>query len=95
METKKFREPAILQQMLQDYATSGLSCAALARNYGCDHTSIVFQVKKHKVQRGMALQKPMPPPKIEPPAPEVHKHDHIFNEPINRGKASYTEYLAE
>jgi hypothetical protein len=103
MGTKKFRDPAILEQMSQDYISSGLTTAALGRKYGCDHTSILFQVKKHKVQRGVPLQKPIreksveppPPPKYERLVPKVHKYDHIFDEPINRGKASYAEYLAE
>jgi hypothetical protein len=99
----KFKDPAILQQMLQDYISSGLSTEALARKYGGDHTSILFQVKKHKVQRGVPLQKPIRekpvapplPPKYERLVPKVHKYQHIFDEPINRGKASYAEYLAE
>ncbi|MCI0562801.1 MAG: hypothetical protein MN733_30330 [Nitrososphaera sp.] len=101
---RKFRDPTILQQMLQDYINSGLSLVALGRKYGCDHTSILYLVKKYGVKRGVPTQISVPQKPVEPPKhvffrpatppPKVHKYDHIINEPINPGK-SYAEYLAE
>jgi hypothetical protein len=106
MGTRKFRDPAILQQMLQDYATSGLSSVALGRKYGCDHTSILYMAKKHNVRRGVPVRidlkvrpvkllksKPVPSPKVHH-YERIHKYDHIIDEPINAGK-TYAEYLAE
>jgi hypothetical protein len=108
MGTRKFRDPAVLDRMLQDYATSGLSTKALGRKYGCDHTSILYMAKKHNVQRGVPVRidlkiRPteLPKPKpVEPPRPKAHdyeritKRDHIINEPINAGK-TYAEYLRD
>lgn len=86
-----------LQEMLTLYE-DGWSSVALGRKYGCDHTSILYQVKKHgitqrRVRVGITETKnvlyyPVPHKK------EKGKYDHLIEESINPGK-SYREYVEE
>src|SRR3990167_4921209 len=46
---KVFRNEKVLKEML-DLRSKGWSFPALAARYDCDHSSIIWQVKKHGVE---------------------------------------------
>ena len=46
---KVFRNEKVLKEMLE-LRSKGWSYPALAARYGCDHSSIIWQVKKHGVE---------------------------------------------
>lgn len=103
-----FDDPERLHEMLALYQ-AGKGLKELGRLFGCDHGSILYQVKKHGVwvkQPPGGVRKPkapkqviaIEPPEAEPPPPPAPpsppKYDHLFDELQRPGK-SYQEYRKE
>ena len=57
MRPRVFKDPKVLRQMLNLYAESGQTILSLSRKYHCDHSSILYQVRKHGVVRGVPIVK--------------------------------------
>src|SRR3990167_6884614 len=52
---KLFLDEEKLQEMLE-LRKGGWSYNALAKKYGCDHTSIIYQCQKHKIKNQFKMQ---------------------------------------
>ena len=92
---KIFKDKKKLAKMLA-YYKEGYGMSELERKYGVDHTSILYQVRKHKVVRGEPKtfdeqgQKRIP--LVPPPPPKQSKYEKTINAPINKGH-DYEHYL--
>lgn len=95
-----FDDEIILEQMLKAYE-SGISAKALGRHYNCDHTSILYQAKKHSIRPRLIekiIEMPPPPPQCTeeyPPLPprKIPKYAHLIDEDFCRCGKSYKEYM--
>jgi hypothetical protein len=81
---------------------AGFPSTAIAREFGKDHTTILYHLRKLGVPRGLGrgYRRPMLHAEavvIASPGarrPKNSPYDHIFDEPVNPGK-SYREYVQE
>lgn len=98
-----FDDPEKLEDMLLRLAR-GAKPVTLAREYGCDHTSILYHARKHEVVRGKTVELLVaetddPIAHLEAledapkPPTKVYKYQALFEEPLNPGK-TYAEYVA-
>ena len=95
-----FNDSVILEEMLAR-RMAGATVSELGRAYGVDHTTIIYQCKKH----GVGYKRELETEKIRRKArtatvPQAVKktitlHPILERERINRGLPSYAAYLAE
>ena len=82
----------MLAEMISLYK-DGWSSVMLGRKYGCDHTSILAQVKKAGIS--ISRHRKRIYIKIQPIITyKPEKYDHLIDEPCNPGK-TYREYLED
>ena len=83
---KVFRDTEKLDQ-LKELRKQGLSISAIARHFSVDHTSIIYQLRKHNIHQL--------PNYVWRNRKWVHKYSDIVFEPINKGLGSYRAYLTQ
>lgn len=93
---KLFRDKKVLQEMLE-LVKQGYSYSFLSRKFGVDRSSILYQVRKHKIERLVKITKPKFP-KSYPQDGKLFKLkdyyvDAFTKEKINTGLLDYKSYI--
>ena len=93
-----FNEMAVVEEMLA-LRMAGATFADLARRYGVDHTSIMYQCRKYDIGNGVLVpvklkrKQRTPLGKHTPQQKVVPLHPILAAERLNPGKRSYAEYV--
>ena len=92
---KLFRDEKVLQEMLE-LVKQGHSYAFLSRKFECDRSSILYQARKHKIERLVKIVNPKSPKSYPQDGRTFKLKDYYVEngEKINKGK-TYAEYVKE
>ena len=85
--TKIFKDKEKLEEALLMMGEGKMSLSAIARHFGCDHTTLRYHAKKHGIARPKTWEWDKSPRR--PPLSEQE-----FWKGVNRGK-NYKDYLKE